>query len=85
MTDDAPYLLDPANRRISLARPVTLVGRSPGCDLFIAVGMRFDDYLEQEVYGPLGLARTTLLLPQPPRLRQFGLPARRQRRRHRIV
>lgn len=36
MTEDGPYLLDPAHRRISLARPVTLVGRSPGCDLFIA-------------------------------------------------
>lgn len=36
MSDDAPYLLDPANRRISLARPKTLVGRAPGCDLFIA-------------------------------------------------
>ena len=35
MTDDSPYLLDPANRRFSLARPATLLGRSPGCDLYI--------------------------------------------------
>ena len=35
MTESAPYLLDPANRRFSLARPVTLIGRSPACDLYI--------------------------------------------------
>ena len=35
MTEDAPYLLDPAGRRFSLARPTTLLGRSPGCDLYI--------------------------------------------------
>ena len=31
MTEDAPYLLDPASRRFSLARPTTLIGRSPAC------------------------------------------------------
>ena len=35
MTEDTPYLLDPANRRFSLARPTTLIGRSPACDLYI--------------------------------------------------
>ena len=35
MTEGAPYLLDPANRRFSLARPTTLIGRSPACDLYI--------------------------------------------------
>jgi len=35
VTEDAPYLLDPASRRFSLARPATLIGRSPGCDLYI--------------------------------------------------
>ena len=36
MTEDAPYLLDTANRRFSLARPATLLGRSPACHLYIA-------------------------------------------------
>jgi len=36
MTEDSPYLLDPANRRFSLARPTTLLGRSPACHLYIA-------------------------------------------------
>jgi len=35
MTEDTPYLLDPANRRLSLARPTTLLGRSSACDLYI--------------------------------------------------
>jgi DNA-binding response OmpR family regulator len=36
MTEDAPYLLDTANRRFSLARPATLLGRSPACHLYVA-------------------------------------------------
>jgi FHA domain len=35
VTEDAPYLLDPAGRRFSLARPTTSIGRSPACDLYI--------------------------------------------------
>ena len=35
MTEDAPNLLDAASRRFSLARPTTLLGRSPACDLYI--------------------------------------------------
>ncbi len=35
MTEDAPYLLDPASRRFSLARLTTLIGRSPACHLYI--------------------------------------------------
>jgi len=35
VTEDAPYLLDPANRRLSLARPTTLLGRSSACHLYI--------------------------------------------------
>jgi len=35
MTDDSPYLLDPVHRRFSLARPTTLLGRSPACQVYI--------------------------------------------------
>jgi len=35
MTDDAPYLMDAARRRFPLAGPLTTLGRSPQCDVFI--------------------------------------------------
>lgn len=35
MTEAAPYLLDAASRRLSLARTSTLLGRSSVCDLYI--------------------------------------------------
>ena len=35
MSDDAPFLIDPAGRRLSLARPLTTIGRSSACDLYI--------------------------------------------------
>ena len=35
MTVETPYLIDQAGRRLSLAGPVTVLGRSPRCDIVI--------------------------------------------------
>jgi DNA-binding response OmpR family regulator len=35
VTEDVPYLVDRAGRRFSLAGPVTTVGRSQDCDVFV--------------------------------------------------
>lgn len=36
MTENPPYLVDGADRRFPLAEPVTTLGRSPNCHIFIA-------------------------------------------------
>jgi len=36
VNDDVPYLVDSAGRRFPLVGPVTTLGRSPGCDIYIA-------------------------------------------------
>jgi DNA-binding response OmpR family regulator len=35
MTEDAPYLVDSAGQRFPLSRPVTRLGRAPGCEVFV--------------------------------------------------
>ena len=35
MTENAPYLVDRAGRRFPLAGPITILGRSPNCDVYV--------------------------------------------------